>query len=111
MSGLPLRLTPLEKVSRFWRLETRSQCCLRPQVGPQTLLGWFRHYFSLMAYALLARIGPVLKLVPKLGQSFWLARMLEAWTYGAGLDWGKHKGAAQHAEHGPDGAMPSLQGA
>lgn len=73
------------------------------QVGPRMLLSWFCHYFALTAYALLARVGPVLKLLPKLGASYWLARQLEAWRYGAGLDW--HAGPVRQ----DNGAQPAAQ--
>lgn len=45
----------------------RACCCHACvlQVGPATLLGWFRHFFALVAYTLLyAVLKPVLAVLP-----------------------------------------------
>lgn len=81
-------------VCRLTVVGLQQQLCVE-QVGPRMLFSWFGHYAALTAYAFMARIGPLLRRVPRLGQSWWLARMQEAWTYGAGLDW---KGPQQHQQ-------------
>ncbi|KAK9789952.1 hypothetical protein WJX73_001292 [Symbiochloris irregularis] len=79
------------------------------QVGPRMLFQWFGHYATLTLYAFMARVGPLLRRLPRLGQSWWLARMQEAWTYGAGLDWKgpKQGGAEDQPQRYPPAALQS----
>jgi lycopene cyclase CruP len=57
---------------------------LLPQVGLPALLDWLRHYGGLVAYRAAYPLGN--QLFPT-SRSFHQKRWLEAWYYGAGLDW------------------------
>jgi lycopene cyclase CruP len=57
---------------------------LLPQVGVLSLLDWLRHYGALAAYS---AAYPVANQWLSGTKSFQQKRWLEAWRYGAGLDW------------------------
>ncbi len=66
--------------------------CRLLQIGPKTVLSWFRHYTMLVVYTLLhCMLKPIRPLLPK---SFRVQRWLEALQYGAGLDYTYHASAA-----------------
>ncbi|MGA1622684.1 MAG: FAD-binding oxidoreductase, partial [Synechocystis sp.] len=57
---------------------------LLPPVGLPALLDWLRHYSALAAYR---AIYPLANQLFSETQSFQQKRWLDAWRYGAGLDW------------------------
>ncbi|MFM1842402.1 MAG: hypothetical protein RLZZ490_1138 [Cyanobacteriota bacterium] len=57
---------------------------LLPQVGVPALLDWLRHYGALAAYS---AAYPLANQLFSQTNSFQQKRWLEAWRYGAGLDW------------------------
>ena len=70
-------------------------------VGPEALLDWFRHYLLLGLYSLLwtALGGPLTAALQPRGlatrllpprAAYALARWLDAWQFGSGLDYGHH---------------------
>lgn len=66
---------------------------LLPQIGLPSLVDWLKHYLTLGGYRLLY---PTLKPFWQDSHNFQQQRLLEAWQYGAGLDW--HASNADNAK-------------
>jgi lycopene cyclase CruP len=78
-------------------------CVLRSmrQVGPGLVLSWVRHFFALTLFTLAhAVVQPLVHAVPLLRRSWRMRRWLDAWRWGAGLDY-NHPAACSAAATTP----------